>query len=87
MKPEDLYNRFARWSEEDQCYIGYCPDLYLGGLCYGDQEETTYSELCAIVRDEVAHRLIKGESMLKTTVRTECREVISSLQAFQPGLK
>ena len=34
MKPEDRYHRFVRWSDEDQCYIGYCPDLYLGGTCH-----------------------------------------------------
>ena len=37
MKPEDRYHRFVRWSDEDQCYIGYCPDLYFGGTCHGDQ--------------------------------------------------
>lgn len=69
LKPEDGYHRFVRWSDEDQCYIGYCTDLYLGGVCQGDQEETTYSELCAIVRDEVAHRLAKGEPMPRAAVR------------------
>jgi hypothetical protein len=29
MKPEDQYHRFVRWSDEDSCYIGCCPDLYL----------------------------------------------------------
>jgi hypothetical protein len=69
MKPEDRNHRFVRWSGEDRCYIGYCPDLYLGGVCHGDQEETTYSELCAIVRDEVAHRLAKGEPLARGAVR------------------
>jgi len=63
MKPEDRYHRFVRWPDEDQCYIGYCPDLYFGGTCHGDQEEATYVELCAIVRDEVAHRLANGETL------------------------
>ena len=63
MKPEDRYYRFVRWSDEDQCNIGYCPDLYFGGTCHGAQEEATYAELCAIVRDEIAHRLAKGETL------------------------
>ncbi len=69
MKPEDRYHRFVRWSDEDQCYIGYCPDLYLGGVCHGEREESTYTELCGIVRDEIAHRLAKDEPLPKPTVR------------------
>jgi hypothetical protein len=69
MKAEDRYHRFVRWSDEDGCYIGYCPDLYEGGVCHGDQEEGTYSALCAIVRDEVAHRQGRGETLPCPTVR------------------
>ena len=69
MKPADRYHRFVRWSDEDQCYIGYCPDLYYGGCCHGDQEEKTYADLCAIVRDEIEHRLSKGEKLPTPSVR------------------
>ena len=69
MKPEDRYHRFVHWSDEDQCYIGYCPDLYYGGVCHGEQEEQVYAELCAIVRDEIAHRLAHHEDLPKPTVR------------------
>ncbi len=69
MKPEDRYHRFVRWSDEDQCYIGYCPDLYYGGCCHGDREEDTYAELCSIVRDEIAYRTSKGESLPTPAVR------------------
>ena len=69
MKLEDQYHRFVRWSDEDQCYIGYCPDLYYGDCCHGDQEEQTYADLCAIVRDEIAHRLNKGETLPNPAVR------------------
>ena len=69
MKPADKYHRFVHWSDEDQCYIGYCPDLYFGGVCHGASEEETYSELCSIVREEIAHRLGKGETLPEPTVR------------------
>jgi hypothetical protein len=69
MKPEDRYHRFVRWSAEDQCYIGYCPDLYYGGICHGDGEEATYADLCTIVRDEVAHRMAKGNTLPAPAVR------------------
>ena len=45
------------------------PDLYYGGVCHGDQEEQTYAELCAIVRDEIAHRLAKGDDLPTPAVR------------------
>src|SRR6185295_8038077 len=34
MKTEDQYLRFVRWSDDDQLYVGYCPDLFpWGGVC------------------------------------------------------
>ncbi|HYR57865.1 MAG TPA: hypothetical protein VEO95_04520, partial [Chthoniobacteraceae bacterium] len=69
MKLEDRYHRFVRWSEEDGVYIGYCPDLYFGGVCHGDSEEKVYAELCEIVRAEVAHRLGKKETLPEPRVR------------------
>lgn len=63
MKPGDEYHRFAHWSEEDQCYIGYCPDLYFGGVCHAANELEAYGELCSIIQDEVRHRTAKGEAL------------------------
>lgn len=31
----DIYHRWVSWSEEDQAYIGRCPDLFHGGV-HGD---------------------------------------------------
>ncbi|MFO1483935.1 MAG: hypothetical protein U1F71_11300 [Verrucomicrobiaceae bacterium] len=69
MKIADQYHRFVRWSEGGQLYIGYCPDLYFGGVCHGDNDEQVYAELCGIIRDEVAHRHERGESLPAATVR------------------
>ena len=69
MKDPDRYHRFVKWSDEDQVYIGYCPDLYFGGICHGSNEEQVYADLCGIVRDEVAHRLGQNEPLPPTTVR------------------
>jgi predicted RNase H-like HicB family nuclease len=63
MKPADSYLRFVKWSEEDQCYIGYCPDLFYGGICHGEGEEETYANLCSVARDEFDHRLSKDEKL------------------------
>ena len=69
MKAADRYHHFVRWSEEDQLYIGYCPDLYVGGVCHGTNDEQVYAELCGILRDEVAHRQEKGETLPAPAVR------------------
>ena len=70
MKPEDRYHRFVQWSDEDQCYIGYCPDLYFGGVCHAEEELEAYRELCTIIREEVAHRLSQGQILPTSVVKT-----------------
>ena len=34
-KETDQYHRWVAWSEDDQAYVGRCPDLFLGGV-HGD---------------------------------------------------
>ena len=53
MKESDLYLKIVEWSEEYQCYIGYCQCLYLGG-CHGNDESDVYKELCRIVEENIA---------------------------------
>jgi len=48
MKASDRYIKLVEWSEEDQCYIGTCPTLMLGGI-HGDNEAQVYAELCQAV--------------------------------------
>ena len=38
MKTEDRYLKFVRWSKEDSLYVGYCPDLFYGGVCHSKNE-------------------------------------------------
>ena len=50
VKPQDKYLMFVRWSNEDQLYIGYYPDLFpAGGVCHGATPVEAYSKLCEIV--------------------------------------
>jgi predicted RNase H-like HicB family nuclease len=54
MKTEDRYLKFVLWSEDDQSYVGYCPDLFpWGGVCHGGTEEETFHQLCILVREEI----------------------------------
>jgi hypothetical protein len=64
MKTEDPYLKFVRWNEEDDLYVGYCPDLFpWGGVCHGEQEEITYHQLCALVREEVERLRLAGKEL------------------------
>jgi hypothetical protein len=69
MKIADRYHRFVGWSEEDQFYIGYCPDLYFGGVCHGEKEEEVYSEFCGRIRQEIEHRQMRGDAPPERAVR------------------
>ena len=53
MKDSARYVKIIAWSEEDQCYVGSCPGLFLGG-CHGDDERKVFEELCEIVDEVVA---------------------------------
>lgn len=55
MKTQDRYLSFVRWSEEDQMYIGYCPDLFpAGGVCHGETPVDAFAALCEIIEDTVS---------------------------------
>jgi predicted HicB family RNase H-like nuclease len=50
MKSSDRYLKIVEWSEEDQCYVGTCPGLMMGGI-HGDNEAKVYKELCQAVEE------------------------------------
>ena len=50
MKTSDRYLKIVEWSDEDQCYVGTCPSLMLGGV-HGDDEAEVYRELCEVVEE------------------------------------
>ncbi len=50
MKPSDRYLKIIEWSTDDQCYIGRCPGLMLGGV-HGDKAASVYRELCEAVEE------------------------------------
>jgi hypothetical protein len=50
------YLKFVRWSEDDKVFIGYCPDLFVGGACHGKNENKVYAELCRLVEADIAQR-------------------------------
>lgn len=53
MKQSAMYAKIVEWSEEDQCYVGSAPGLFLGG-CHGDDEQQVFAELCRLVDEVIA---------------------------------
>ncbi|MFZ4594225.1 MAG: pilus assembly protein HicB [Verrucomicrobiaceae bacterium] len=70
------YHHWIEWSDEDQCYIGFCPDLFLGGVCHGEDEEEVYSRLIAVVREEVQDLRVEGKPLPAVSVRP-MRELVA----------
>lgn len=52
MSDADRYAKIVYWSEEDQCFIGSCPRLVLGG-CHGDDPKKVFADLCEIVAEAI----------------------------------
>jgi len=50
------YLKFVQWSNADKLFVGYCPDLFIGGVCHGVDEQKVYRELSRLVADEIAER-------------------------------
>jgi predicted RNase H-like HicB family nuclease len=52
MSKADRYVKLVEWSEEDNCFIGSCPELFYGG-CHGKDAKAVFSELCQIVEEAI----------------------------------
>lgn len=48
MKDAAKYIKIVEWSEEDGCYVGSSPGLFLAG-CHGPDEREVFDQLCLIV--------------------------------------
>ena len=62
MNNTDHYAKFVYWSDEDQCFIGCCPRLVIGG-CHGDDPKAVFAELCEIVGEAVEVYAKDGRSL------------------------
>ena len=47
MKTGDQYHKWVEWSDEDQAYIGKCPDLITG--IHGSDPVQVFADLCETV--------------------------------------
>jgi hypothetical protein len=53
MKPIDACHQWVEWSDEDQVYIGKCPDLITG--IHGHDPVNVYKELVEVVQEVIDH--------------------------------
>ena len=61
MKLSDRYHKWVEWSEEDQVYLGRCPDLITG--IHGDDPTKLYAELYEVVEDVINHFETEGREL------------------------
>lgn len=57
----DRYKVIVYWSDEDQVFIGECPELFLGGMTHGDDPLEVFKMVRELVAEEVQERIAKGE--------------------------
>lgn len=61
MRAGDQYHKWVEWSNEDQTYIGKCPDIITG--IHGNDPVQLYAELCQVVDDVVRHLQSEGRGL------------------------
>jgi predicted RNase H-like HicB family nuclease len=67
VKTSDKYHKWVEWSEEDQAYLGKCPDLITG--IHGDDPLHLYVKLCEVVENVIKHFESEGRSLPQPRVR------------------
>jgi hypothetical protein len=67
MKASDQYHKWVEWSDEDQTYIGKCPDLITG--IHGDDPVRLYSELCEVIDEVIHHFAAEGRPLPRPRIR------------------
>lgn len=56
------YTPFVEWSDEDNCFIGRCPEIFHGGV-HGPDRAAVYQELCEVVDEWIAIMKCDGEKL------------------------
>jgi predicted RNase H-like HicB family nuclease len=67
MRQSNRYHKWVEWSEEDQTYIGKCPDLITG--IHSDDPIKLYRELCEVIEDVIRHFESEGRKLPEPRTR------------------
>ena len=69
------YIKIVEWSDEDECFIGYCPGI-IGPCCHGDDEVEVYRQLCEIVDELLTHAQKKNKPLPHPTTGRNLEELL-----------
>ncbi len=64
-KESDLYKKIVYWSDEDNCFIGMCPELIYGGV-HGDAALKVFKELNEAIEEVIEIYKEDGKPLPKT---------------------
>jgi predicted RNase H-like HicB family nuclease len=67
MKVSDQYHKWVEWSEEDQAYIGKCPDLITG--IHGDDPVRVYQDLSEMLDEVISHFQESGRELPRSRTK------------------
>lgn len=67
MNEIEKYHKWVEWSDEDQVYLGKCPDLITG--IHGDDPVALYGELLEVLSEVVTQFQQEGRLLPPPTVR------------------
>ncbi len=62
MEKSAQYLKIVEWSDEDQCYVGRCPELMLGGV-HGKNEQKVFAELCTVIDEWIEISKEDGDAL------------------------
>ena len=77
MQESAKYIKIIEWSDEDECFIGYCPGI-IGPCCHGDNEVEVFRQLCEIVDELLAYVREKNKPLPQPTVGRNLEELLLS---------
>jgi predicted RNase H-like HicB family nuclease len=60
----DLYQKIVVWSDDDQCFVGTCPELMYGGV-HGDDPIEVFKELGEAIEEVIEIYKQDGTSLPK----------------------
>ena len=70
------YAKIVEWSDDHNCFIGSCPELFYGG-CHGADQRAVFAELCQTVEETIALYRDEGKSL---PAPLSGRELVNELQ-------
>jgi predicted HicB family RNase H-like nuclease len=62
MRKSAQYLKIVEWSEEDNCFVGRCPELMFGGV-HGKNEQKVFTELCGVIDEWVEQARKEGDEL------------------------